>query len=100
MRKEEIRAQRLIQDFPDDSRGTAIKQLWKRQKRTDSVSLTIFLVLLLVIGFLIVSLVALYWPQEWDSSPITGLILLAAASTLFLFKSKVGRVWEWIKRKW
>lgn len=103
MTKEEIRSQRLIEDFPNHSRGIRIKALWARQKRTDSVSLTIFLVLLLVIGFLIVALVALYWPREWDDSPVVGLAILLLAGSALMWrrglKGQVLRVWRYLKKR-
>lgn len=102
MSYEKRRNKSPIDAFPDDSRGTEIKELWKRQKRTDSVSLTVFMVLLLVVGFLAVASVVLYWPQGWDNSPITGLILLGVSSTALLFKrglkGQVLRVWRYLKK--
>lgn len=103
MRKEELRAQRLIEDFPDDSRGIRIKALWKRQKQTDSISLFIFMFgVCPAIGLLLVSVVALYFPARWDSSPVPGVIILALGCSALLFKrglkGQVLRVWRYLKK--
>jgi|SRR6478736_3598069 len=94
-----LREQYLIDQFPDESKQQRIRDLWKRQKREDDLILTIIMTGLALSGIPIVLILVLMWPQI-DTSPIVGIIILGVACSLFFFRSKVGRVWEWIKRKW
>lgn len=101
MRKEELRAQRLIENFPDDSRVVRIKQLWQRQKREESLTLTLVMTCLALSGIPIVMILVLMWPQI-DTSPLTGIILLGLCCSALLFKrglkGHVLRVWRYLKK--
>lgn len=100
MTQEQFRQQTLIESFPDESRKQRIRTLWAKQKKDDSLSLKILVFgVCPAIAVLMIALITFYWADALDSSPVVGIIILAVASSILFFRSKVWRVWEWIKRK-
>lgn len=101
MRKEELRAQQLINDFPVETLPARSRELWKKLKREDNLTLTLVMTGLALSGIPIVVVVILVWPQI-DYSPLSGLILLGVGCGALLFKrglkGQVLRVWRYLKK--
>lgn len=100
MNKQQFNQQQLIDDFPYDARSGNVKRLWQKQKKEESLTLFVVMVCLSLTGVPIILLILVYWPQGWDTNPLTGIIILAVVCSLFFFRSKMGMVWEWIVKKW
>jgi len=75
----------LIEQFPDHSKSIKARQIWKRQKVSDSTRLLIFVLSACVIGFIAVLSIVIFWPESWDNSPIVGILIVLIGSVVFFF---------------
>jgi len=75
----------LIEQFPDHSKSIKARQIWKRQKVSDSTRLLIFVLSACFIGFIAVLSIVVFWRPEWDASPTTGLLIVIGGSSVLFF---------------
>jgi len=79
------REKNLIETFPYEAHKVKARQIWKRQKVSDSTVLMMCVIGSSMIGLLGVVGVLLLVPYGLDTSPLTPLIILGVGSSVLFF---------------
>jgi hypothetical protein len=84
-----IREQELIDEFPDNSRRIPARQKWEKLKKDDDKILGILTIVSVFSGFFAVTGILVYWPPEFEYSPIVGLVTVVVGLSLWLCRKAI-----------